>query len=1077
MDAQLWSRVQQLFESALAAEPSARPALLERCCGSDAALRGEVESLLAAAERDHAFLETPACTIEYSRGAPYETPSRAGTRIGRYEIISLLGSGGSSAVYEAEQDLPHRRVALKVLRSLPLLDELSRARLDREIRALARLDHPGIARIYDAGVADDGVAFIAMELVTGRHLTDHAQAAALDQTARLALFREVCAAIEYAHQRGVIHLDLKPSNIVVSSAGRAKVLDFGLARVVADDSTRASIVGGAGALCGTLAYMSPERAGESPAAPNVRSDVYSLGAVLFELLSGTPPIALAGATISAALRRIQERPPAPLRIAGRPVDRELAAIVAMALEKSPESRYPSVAALLDDLERLATRRPTRARPVGTWGAIAKFMARNRLATTFVAVLLAVLTTTAIVSTVLARAYSNEYQRAEQALSDELAAREAAQETAAFLESLFTEASPDAAGATEPTLRDVLGRGVEKLDNIHGQPLIEARLARALGLVYGRLNDFERAEELTRRALAIYSSEFESAHPDVIGALFAVAEVVGRAGRDAERISLCQRAVDALRECCPTEHERMAQALGELGAAYFYSGENAQAEPIFTEALKLWRQLHPEPHPDLGEGLNNLGFTLVNLGRAAEAEPLLLERAENARALGDLAQAESALNALSHAAFERRDVAAAVAHARAALEIGRRIYHESHPRLAFLLREFAFLVRSGGDLLRAANAYEEALAVLRQAYPGAHNEVAATLNDYGMCLADLLRLDEATERLHECVTMRMALQGPTHPVAGVTAANLASLYLRTARPNDAEEWARVAVAAAETVAKPGARSVNPLCMLGNALLAQGRVDEAHELFERALTCARENDVGWEWIPLNSLGSWAISRGDFEHAREYYEASLLRIEANRNPPNSGSASVLANLGIALRLLDQSDASGLALERAVEQLRRFFQCEDPRLAVSLSALAALRLDQGRLADAERLLDEADMTLPPDLTRGERALQRGRLQRLRNNPAVAADLLAVALIEIEQAPGAGAWRAAIARCELGPALAASGETRAAREALSAGLAALSAELGEDCRFVREARRQLETLEGPPAANAPELRATNSPR
>ena len=1068
MDAQLWSRVQQAFESALAAEPSARSALLERCCGSDVVLRGEVESLLEAAERDQSFLETPACTIDDARGLQVDAPSRAGTRVGRYQIIRLLGTGGSSAVYEAEQDLPRRRVALKVLRSLPFFDELSRARLDREVRALARLEHPGIARIHDAGVAEDGVAYIAMELVAGRHLTDHARASALDQTARLALFREVCEAIEYAHQRGVIHLDLKPSNIVVTPVGRAKVLDFGLARIVADDSTRASIVGGAGALCGTLAYMSPERACESPEAPNVRSDVYSLGAVLFELLSGAPPLALAGVTIPAALRRIQEQPTPALRIAGRPADRELAAVVNMALEKSPARRYPSVAALLDDLDRFAARRPTRARPVGNWGAIAKFMARNRLATTFSAALLILLATTAIVSTVLARAYSQQYQRAEQALSDELAARQAAEETAGFLESLFTEASPDAAGATEPTLRDVLERGVEKLGSIRGQPLIEARLARALGLVYGRLNDFVRAEELTRRALNIYAAEYEPGHPAVIGALFAVADVVGRAGRNDERIALCGQAVQTLRECCPTEHTRVAQALSRLGAGYFYRGEYAQAEPIFAEALRLLRWLHPEPHPDLGEGLNNLGFTLVQLRRTAEAEPLLAERAENARALGDLPQAEQALNALAHAAFERGDTAKAVEHAGAGLELGRRAYHGAHPRLAFLLREFGFLVRHAGDMPRALVAYEEALAVLRTVFPGHHNDVAAVLNDYGLCLADSLRLDEATQMLRECVVMRTALLGPTHPATGGAATNLASLYLRAARPVDAEEWARVAVAAAEAAAKPRAGPVNPLCMLGNALLAQGRFDEAQELFERALNCAHVNDSKLEWIPLNSLGSWALARGELERAREYFEASLRRIESNGNPPNAGTATVLLNAGISLRLLDESEACGPMLERAVEQLRHFYLCEDPRQALGLSALAALRLDQGRLEEAERLLNEAQMTLPPDLTRGERALQLGRLQRMKNAPAVAADLLAGAVVESDQSSGS-VWRAAIARCELGAALAANGEPAAAREALSAGLLALTDVFGEESRFARDAHRQLEALDDAASRHPPE--------
>jgi eukaryotic-like serine/threonine-protein kinase len=301
VESQRWQRIDELFNAALAAAAPLRADVLARSCDGDTVLRAEVESLLAAHERPDSALDSPAfdtARVPITSAAVAITPGR---RIGHYTIRGILGCGGSGVVYEAEQESPSRLVALKVMREMPYLDELTPRLFQRESQALARLEHAGIAAIHEAGRSDDGWYYFAMERVEGVPLTQYAQERALPLRERLELMRRVCDAVHYAHQRGVIHRDLKPSNILVTQTGDPKVLDFGLARI-ADPGVERTQMTEPGGFQGTLAYASPEQVRGDPGQVDVRSDVYSLGVVLYEVLSGRRPYEVAGLTLPDAAR-------------------------------------------------------------------------------------------------------------------------------------------------------------------------------------------------------------------------------------------------------------------------------------------------------------------------------------------------------------------------------------------------------------------------------------------------------------------------------------------------------------------------------------------------------------------------------------------------------------------------------------------------------------------------------------------------------------------------------------------------------------------------------------------------------
>jgi serine/threonine protein kinase len=364
--------------------PQARAAYLDETCGGDQALRDEVESLIAAHFADETFMTPVADTLwREVRG------EREGDTIGRYKLLRQIGEGGFGTVFLAEQNQPvKRQVALKVIK--PGMDSREIiARFEAERQALAMMDHPHIAKVFDAGTTEGGRPYFVMELVTGVPITKHCADANLDTNERLELFTDVCAAVQHAHQKGIIHRDLKPSNILVAhhdGEPLVKVIDFGIAKAIGAELTAKTIFTQLGRMIGTPQYMSPEQAELNPLAVDTRSDIYSLGVILYELLTGTTPLdegQLRRAGFSEMQRLIRDfTPPRPSArphpgVSSRALCGDLDWIVLKALEKDPARRYESAGALAEDLSRFLQHKPVEARPPSMTYLMLRFTRRHR----------------------------------------------------------------------------------------------------------------------------------------------------------------------------------------------------------------------------------------------------------------------------------------------------------------------------------------------------------------------------------------------------------------------------------------------------------------------------------------------------------------------------------------------------------------------------------------------------------------------------------------------------------------------------------------------------------------------------
>lgn len=868
-------RLSEIFHEVAELDPTARDAALDRACAGDTTLREEIAAMLAYDARERGLLDS-------TLGPPPDEETRAAPsppeRVGSFRLIERIGEGGMGIVYKAEQDEPRRVVAVKLLRAATG-DSDAAARFAREVKVLARLDHPNLARVLGSGVARDGLGaalpWFAMEYVGGVPLLDHAKDARLDPRERVDLFLAVVDAVAHAHRNGVIHRDLKSANILVDAAGRPRVLDFGIARLLDDDEEpRRDAMTRPGTVLGTLECLAPEQAEGKP--PDTRADVYALGLLLHELLVERPFRSLRGMNWSEAIDRVARAEFDAASLVAVGVDRDLATIVGHALEREPGRRYEGAAELAADLRRFRRSEPILARPQTAWYRLSKLIARHRLAAALSA-LVVVTFVSGFVATFLA------WREAQARAREAALARNAASAVDGYLtRSILLAPDPDRDGR-EVRVVDLLARASAGLDAAFpDDAVLRASVRETLARSYVALTDFTAAEHEARAALALRESS--GAEPaEVLDARAELASALVGQGRFEEALGAARIVAAGRAATLGPEHPETLRARGRVEQCRFELGNREDAANATAALLAISDRVHGADADRSLQLANDLSVMSLALGRIEDAERLArrcLEAHQRAHgpdhrsvwfARGNLAEVLEAAGRLDDAVDQHRELlagarrlygdaslgairarvglASALAASRVeeasaeaaqllreATAIADRVVQRSHPIAIEARRELARRLSVSGEHAEAASLADEVLAALRTRLSGKdHPEIAGALNTRAQVAGRARDFETAERYAAESVAMfrRLTRGDPTPDFAGALF-NLGRCLRELGRHADAIPVLEEALAADVRIYGDDHVDVaNDRLTLARALVAAGRKNDAKEHLERAL----------------------------------------------------------------------------------------------------------------------------------------------------------------------------------------------------------------------------------------------------
>ena len=848
-----------------------------------------MESLLAQARQTDVFLEAPALVVaarELAGSTNVQEARIHPAMIGRYRILRVIGEGGMGTVYEAEQEEPRRIVAVKMIKlGLAAPDQLRRFR--QESQALARLQHPGIAQIYESNTADTGFGpqpYFAMEFIRGFPLNEYAEAQHLNTPKRLALMVKVCEAVHHAHQRGLIHRDLKPGNVLVDELGQPKILDFGVARLTQADAQQAdappTMQTGLGQIVGTLAYMSPEQVLGDPLEVDTRSDVYALGVILYELLCGRPPYEVNHRQLPDAVETIRNEEPASLSRIDRNYRGDVETIAKKALEKDKSRRYESAADFGADIQRYLNDEPITARPPSTVYQLQKFARRHRALVGGAAAVFLVLSAGIWVSTWEAiranraseaalaqrdRAATAERLATEQrdrALQSQRAAtaagakaveernravaetQRADKESATskaisdFLQKdLLAQASPNtqAAPATKPDpelkVRTALDRAAARIEGkFSNQPLVEASIRQTIGRAYLDLGLLPEAQRHMERALELRRRFLGEDSRETLDAMNNLAQVYDAEGKYAPAEAMFTKSLEVLRRVAGKQDPETVTVMDNLGVLYSDEGKSALAEPLLAEVLETRRHLVGESDPDTLIVMNNLAGCYMDEGKYAQAESLLVKAlAIRRRVSGDEhPNTLSVMNNLALAYGNQGKYHDAEDLYNRALEIRRRVLGEEHAKTLDVMHNLAALYRKEGKYPEAEALFVKTIDIRRRVAGKDHPNTLAAMSNLAMVYRLESKYPEAEALFRDVRDGRGRMLGNNNPATLNSAVLLGMVQFQEQQYSEAESTLRPALDGFETAGLETWQRFHCQSLLGAALAMERRFTEAEPL---------------------------------------------------------------------------------------------------------------------------------------------------------------------------------------------------------------------------------------------------------
>jgi len=932
-------KAKEIFLTARELPDDQRAGFIASACGNDAELRGRVEEMIRddlEAERA-AFLQEPAPaigrmmalgdTVEVREGRLANDPDLPDQgHIGPYHVLEKIGEGGMGIVYLAEQESPmRRRVAIKIIKLGMDTHEVV-ARFQAERQALAMMDHPNIAAVFDAGSTESGRPYFVMEHVPGVSLTEYCDIHRLDVRERLDLFMTVCHAIHHAHQKGIIHRDIKPTNVLVAVMdGKPvpKVIDFGVAKAINQRLTEQTIFTEQGRLIGTPEYMSPEQAEMTGLNVDTTTDIYSLGVLLYELLTGALPFehreileaGLAGmhrmiretdpprpstriSTLGEKAREIaQHRKTAPPALQ-RLVRGELDWITMRAMEKDRTRRYPSASELAGDVLRYLNGEVVLAGPPSATYRLRKTIRKHKHFVTSMAVVFVALAAGVVVSTTM-------YVRAENARDRAEKEAQKAERINDFLQKMLSAVDPAKMGR-EATVRQVLDEAARLVEtNLADQVEVQAAVRSTIGNTYMALGDYVEAEPQLRTSLAAREALGGNKNPEVasslndMGALayhrgdLAAAEpffrravsldstllgtrdpryatslnnlalLLKEQGRFAEAESTCRRALAIRRECLGANDPDVALSINNLATLLQAQGKLADAEPLMREALQMNRTIYRSNHPAIASGLNNLGALLQAQGKYAEAEPYFREALDQTKALYGEKHSDvaSAMSNLAIVLDYQGRYSEAEPLYRGALEMYESTIGDRTPEVATALNNLGILLQNTGRISEAEAMQRQALALRRKILGDRHPAVASSLSNLALVLQDRGKLVEAEPLYREALDIRRSKLGNEHPLVASSLLGLGSLLVDMGKAPEAEPLLRECQRIRLQKQSLDSWTVAyAQNVLGHCLSVQGRYVEAESLLTRGLPI----------IEASTALSAKRKRGAIQHVIHLYEA---------------------------------------------------------------------------------------------------------------------------------------------------------------------------------------------------------------